>query len=286
MKKFFRYFRGEFNGHYLRSLAICPNYTISDISDELAYQVLCQWKLEDEVDSDEMSIRDEDVLNIARIAGLYQLQADRFSMFGSIWFTQSHLVNGEERSERGLLDMNTGLFRFVREDNDDYPDDIINESSENLRASLVPEGAVPVGYLPYDRQLYTWEGDVIYDNLLPEPPTDGTPYTAFYGENFLTLEERHGRETMFTINVFKRFFECMQCIRHNGPSIGSFMEITRLLGEGYIHDIEITPSGKFYTVAYKLGKDSNIPNKDRRLAAWRDVISKKFKLFALLEEVA
>jgi len=285
MRQPFRYSRGEFNGHYLKTLSACPNYAVQDVLDEMTYQRLVQWKLEDAVDHGEMFIKDEDIVNIARIAGVIQSYAYSKSNLGSVMYTQSHIVNGKERSERGLLNMQTGLFEFVRTDRDEYQDDVANRASKNLRMGMVPDGAEPVGYLPYGAQLYAPEGEVIWENLLPEPPDDGTPYTPFYGEKFLTFEEYFNRETLFAIDVFKTLFECMQRIRYNGPTITSFMEITQIIGDGYIRDIEITPQGSYYVVFYKLDAESEVLNKERRFTAWQDVCAKKFKLFVLEERM-
>jgi len=281
MKQPFRYFRGEFNGAYLYALVTSPNYAVQDILDELAYHALFQWKLEDEVGSGEMAIRHKDMLDIAIIAGLFQPRFYGKASLGSIYFTQSRIIDGKERSERGLMDMSGEGFKFVRGEQDEYPDDIVNEASENLRMVLVPEGTEPVGYIPLGAQLYTPEGEIIWDNVLPEPPDDGTPYTAFYGEKFLIYEESFNKETPLTIDIFKLLLECVQKIRYNGPTFANFMEITRILGAGYIYDIEIVPHGRYCTIFYSVDDLSEIEGKDRRYAAWVNICKQKFKLFVL-----
>jgi len=281
MKQPFRYFRGEFNGAYLYSLVTCPNYVVQDILDELVYHTSFQWKLEDEVSIDEMPVRYEDMINIAKIAGLYQLWFYGRSSLGSTYFTQSHVVNGKERSERGLMDMKAEGFTFVRREQDEYPDDIVGEASADLRMGLVPTGTEPVGYIPLGVDIYTPEGEIIWDNILPTPLIDDVPYTTFYGEKFLVHEEFFNKETSLTMDVFKLLVECVQKIRYNGPTIASFMEITKILGAGYIYDIEIVPSGRYYTILYSINDLSNIMYKDRRFAAWLSICAQKFKLFVL-----
>ena len=59
------------------------------------------------------------------------------------------------------------------------------------------------------------------------------------------------------------------------------MEVTRILGTGYIYDIEIVPSGACYVVYYRINDASQITDKDRRLAAWQNICGQKFKLFIL-----
>jgi len=280
MKQPFRYFRGEFNGKFLYNLAICPNFAVQDVLDELVYQTLFQWKLEDEITRGEVAIRFEDIINIAKIAGLFQLRSYGRVSLGSVYFTPSHVVKGKERSERGLMDMSIENFKFVRTEHDEYPDDIVNDASEKMKQGLVPAGTAPIGYVRYDTPLYTDEGEIIEANILPEPPTDA-PYITYYGEKFLIHEEFFNRETPLPMEVFKLLFECMQKIRYNGPTIASFLEITGILGAGYIHNIEIVPFEDYYTVYYSLNNDIDIEGRDRRFAAWLRICEQKFKLYVL-----
>jgi hypothetical protein len=279
MKQPFRYFRGEFNGKYLYDLVRCPNFNSQDIIDELVYQILFQWKLEDEVTANEIAIRDEDIINIGKIAGLFQPRTVNKVSLGSTYFTQSHIVNGQQRSERGLMDMENESFRFVREEQDDYPDDIVNEASEQLRMGLIPSGTEPVGYVLAGTPLYDNEGNIIWDNVLPDPPMDGSVYIPFYGEKFLVHEEFFTRVTPLTIDIFKLLLECVQRIRYNGPTIKSLFEITKILGEGYIYDLQISSQVRYYLCYYRLDEDTTVLNRERRFGAWQNICKQKFKLF-------
>jgi hypothetical protein len=279
MKQPFRYFRGEFNGKYLYDLVRCPNFAAQDIIDEIVYQTLFQWKLEDEVTLNEVAIRDEDIVNIGKIAGLFQLRTLGRVSLGSTYFTQSHLVAGKQRSERGLMDMRSEGFRFVREEQDDYADDIVNEASERLRMGLVPSGTEPVGYVPAGTPLYDREGNIIWENVLPDPPLDGSAYIPFYGEKFLVHEEFFDKEAPLTVEVFKLLLECVQRIRYNGPTIKGLFEVTRILGEGYIYDLKITAQARYYLCYYRLDDNTTVTDRERRFAAWRNICMQKFKLF-------
>jgi len=283
MKQPFRYFRAEFNGKYLYNLVTCPNHAVQGILDELVYQTLAQWKSDDEVNAKEMPIREKDLISIAKIAGLFWPLSYGYKTLGSILFTHSHVVNGEERSERGLLDMYNENIRFVREEYDDYPDDIVNDASEERRMSLVPKDTEPVGYLPYGTELFTQDGDVINENLLDNPPTDGTPYTTYYGKRFLTFEETFFGDIFLPAELFKSLFECIQRVRYNGPTAANFMDITRSLGAGYIHDINIVPQGRFYFVYYRTNNNINISNAISRLNMWFYICAQQFKLFVPIE---
>jgi hypothetical protein len=278
MKQPFRYFRGEFNGKYIYSAAIAPNFNVQDVLDELVYQTLFQWKMEDEVTASEMAIRDEDIFGIAKTAGLFQPRAFQDVNLGSIFFTQDHVVDGKQRSERGLFDMDYESFRFVREEQDEYADDIVNEASEKKRQTLVPSGTEPVGYVREGTPLYGEDGEIIWDNVLPEPPADAA-YVPFYGEKFLTHSHPFLQETPLTVDVFKLLFECVQRIRSNGPTIKSLFDITQILGEGYIYDLSIAPQQYYNICYYRLNEDATVLNRERRFAAWKHICKQKFKLF-------
>jgi hypothetical protein len=282
VKRPFRYFRGEFNGKYLYDLVRCPNFNVQDVVDELVYQLLFQWKLEDEVTAHEMAVRDEDIINIGKIAGLFQPRTFNKISLGSTYFTPSHIVNGKQRSERGLMDMDHESFRFVREEHDDYPDGIVNEASERLRMGLVPPGTEPAGYVRAGTPLYDEEGNVLWDNVLPEPPADGSVYIPFYGEKFLVHEEFFSRETPLTVDIFKLLLECVQRIRYNGPTIKSLFDVTQILGEGYIYDLLIEAQAQYYLCYYRLNENILVFNRERRFGAWQHICRQKFKLFEFL----
>lgn len=282
MKQPFRYFRGEFNGKYLYELVRCPNFNVQSILDELVYYTLFQWKTEDEVNAKEMPIRDKDIINIGKIAGLFQPRIFQKLTLGSVYFTQSHVVNGKERSERGLIDMDLESFRFVREEEDDYSSDIAQEASERLRMSLVPSGTAPLGYVASGTQLYDDEGNVLWENVLSEPPLDGSAYVPFYGEKFLTHEEFFAREMPLIVEIFKLLLECVQRIRHNGPTIKSLFDVTQILGDGYIHDLKIEPDVRYYVCYYRLNEDAQVLNRERRFGAWQHICRQKFKLFEFI----
>jgi len=285
MKQIFRDYRGEFNGHYLKALVRSCNRFIKDVIDEFARQATFVWKLEHELVGNESPVLDEDIINIARIAGLVPPIAYGRSSLGSIQFAKSHIVNGKERSERGLMNMRTGVLEYVRTEQDNYFDDIVNEATENLRATFVPDTVEPIGFLPYGKQLYTPQGEVIWDNLLEFPPTDGTPYTEFYGEKYLTFEEYFNKEVIISINIFKALFECVQQIRFFGLTVDAFLNVTRILCLNFVHNIEITRSANGYVVFYDLNSLSEITDKDQRLAAWQEVVAKKFIHLTLVERL-
>jgi hypothetical protein len=280
MKLPFRFFRGEFNGHYLYKALTCLNDVIKDVLDELAYHATVQWKTAAETSPGETPLRDEDLFNLGRIAGLYPDNLLGRTTLGSIGLTQSYIVAGKQRSERALMDMESGSHRFVRTEQDDYPDDIVTDASPDRRIGFIPAGTEPVGYVPMGTPIYDDEGGVLWENLLYEPPTDGTPYAPFYGEKYLVHEEWFVKDSPLSPETFKELLECMLWVRRNGPSLGSFFTATRILTTGVVHNIEITPhSDRYYLVRYDIDPNSTIRDQDRLVASWLWVIRDKFKLF-------
>ena len=287
MKAPFRFFRSEFmKGVYLKHLVLIPNKVVQNVLDELVYHTLVQFKNGDEVDSGEVQIRDDDILNYGKIAGLFQPRVRTLTTAGSIHFSTSFIVEGQERSERGLMDMDIEKMAYYHVYNDDYPEDIINEANADFRSTFVPEGTQPIGYLPYGVDLYTSEGDVIWSNLLSVPPTDGTPYTNYYGEQYLVFNEYFDKEILLPISVFKLLLECVQRIRYNGPSVVEFLTITRILLDNYVYKIEITPSGSHYVVEYERNDDIDLDDRKSKYAAWQNICEQKFKHFVLVDREA
>jgi hypothetical protein len=148
----------------------------------------------------------------------------------------------------------------------------------------VPSGTVPVGYVLMDTPIWDSDGNVIWANVLSDPPTDGTPYIPYYGEKFLIQEEYYNKESPLTIDIYKALLECMQHIRYNGPTIASFFKITSMLVMGYIQNIQIVPSGRWCTVYYSLNSDTQLTHLEQRRTSWLTICKTKFKLFYMVEQ--
>jgi hypothetical protein len=282
----FRFHRGEFNkGVYLYNLLRTPNIYVQEVLDEIVYQATFQWKLDSEVTKDEAPIRTEDIYNIAKVAGVFQVLYTGDINLGSVGFTRSHIVNGKQRSERGLMDMVNEAYRFVRTQKDSYAGDIADEASADRRTGYVPAGTVPVGYVRSDTPLYRNDGTIIKENILPEPPNDGVPYVPFYGEKYLVHEHSYKGISPLNTAVFKVLFESLMYVRYNGPSIKSFLNIARLIGEGYIYEVSIEPQDRYYTCYYSLNDEIDILYRTWRLLVWRNVCRQKFKHFVLIQRV-
>jgi hypothetical protein len=279
MKLPFRFFRGEFNGFYLYRALVCLNTACGGIVDELVYQAASQWKTAEETAPGELPIREDDLIGIGKIAGLFQEQIIADTSLGSVTFTESHVVNGKERSERGLLDMELGANRYARTAQDDYPDDIVSETSASRRMSFVPSGTEPIGYVAFGTDIYNGDGTVIWDHVLPEPPDD-VPYTPFYGERFLVGEEWFVKATRLPVDVFKSLIECALHVRRNGPTIKTFFDVSDALVGGVVSEIELElMPERHYRLWYSVTNESNKKNQHSLLMAWLWMIRNKFKLF-------
>jgi hypothetical protein len=143
-----------------------------------------------------------------------------------------------------------------------------------------------------DTPLFNSDGTIIWDHVLPEPPAD-TAFVPFFGEQYLVTEETFILETTLTTPILMLLIECLQKVRYQGPSIALFMDITRILGEGYIYDVEIIPHAPYatsdsnttpyYEVRYKRDQSVDVDNVLRRHAVWQTVCQSKFKLFHLVD---
>lgn len=282
----FRFMRGELlNSFYIKNFLLCKNTAVQYLLDELAYQALFQWKLEEEISDGEVAVRPEDVVNLAKFSGIFRPIQYRQNTLGSIRMTESEIVGGVQRSERGLFNMSKEKMEFVRTERDNYTTDIVTESTTTRRQTLVPDGRTPVGYVALGTDLYAPDGTVLWANVLSAPPSDGTPYTTYYGENFLTFEETFNGMSEMSDEMFMHYYALLKRISANGPSVHEFLYLTKLFCIDYVYDIEIVAKDNYYNVYYSLNLDSDIDNRSGRFSAWKLVTSQKFKLFALLERV-
>jgi len=284
MKKPFRFHRGELNGYYIQKLLLCHNEAVKDVIEELVYQCVFQWKLEGEVTATELPIRESDIIGVGKFAGIYRPIQYSENIGDSVRLTESHVVAGQERSERGLFVPEADGFGFVRTEQDDYPSDISTEATSTAKETLIPHGLTPIGYVPYNVNIFNPDGSIIPGAILSSPPGGGVPYTEYYGDKYLYLEE-HFTDTqkVMSIEMFKKYIECLMRIRYNGVSIKEFLYITELLGEGYIYNITISQSAHYYVVNYSTNVFSSIDNKTGRLGTWLAVCTQKFKLFQLVQ---
>lgn len=299
-KRFFRFFRGELiTGFFLKHLVTFPNLYLEKqgLTDELEYQKNVQWVLAEQQTEKRVAMRENDMFGIGKVAGLFQPRTFLTSNIGSIWFTKSHIVNDKERSERGFVDMDAEYFVFRRVEQDDYPDhinaeiDVAKTEGKTLRSTFIehkqftPAGAKLLGYVKENTNIFDAEGEIIWDNILKEPPT-GCQYIEFFGMDYLVFESFFDKELPLTIDIYKMLLESLQIIRRKGASIASLMEITNFMVGGYVINIEIKHAEDdaghklwWYVVYYDLDPTKELYNRERRYVAWKNAMSMKFKMF-------
>ncbi len=151
-----------------------------------------------------------------------------------------------------------------------------------MQAGFVPEGQPILGYVEDGVDMIDENGYIREDLVLPEPPV-GKAYSPYYGEKFMHLAEVFAIIQELGYDTFMILFTNMQYIMYNGANIRSFLKITKLLTEDYIHDIEIETYQNRYVIHYSTDYASAIENKIRRLFAWRYIVNQTFKLFELRE---
>ena len=145
-KAFFRYIRGELlNGFYVRKLNLLANnlVSMSGLKNELLYWMSFQF----DTQAEKYPIRHDDLKGIAQVAGILSVRGATGFLPGWFRLSESYIVASKNRSERGLLNQETGELEYVRTALDDYPTDISTMATDGLRMALIPEGAEPIGYV-------------------------------------------------------------------------------------------------------------------------------------------
>lgn len=278
----FRFFRGEFNGYYVKAFFLSRNVAVQDILDELTYHAAKRWKLESEVGAGELPIRFEEMLGLASFAGVIRPVQFVQNTLGSVRFSSSSIVGGKERSERGLFAMTNEHMEYVRTEEDTYPDDITTEATADRRSTLVPEGATPEGYVEAGVTVFNEDGTIIPGSITATPPAVPA-YGDYHGNKYLFFEEQFKTEVEMDEETFKAYYECIMRMRRSGESIAELLNICEILCIDYVKDIEITQVGAYYELEYTLNTASTVENRGGRLAAWLAIISKRFKDFVTVE---
>jgi len=308
MKRPFRFFRGELNGWLLNKVCTFLNsyFDGEGMNEELVYNATFQWKLPEEVGAGETAIREEDIFNIGKVAGLFGPMWYIRTNMGSIRFTERTTGrSGQEISERGLFDMNAEQFKFYNDGvaHGDFANDINRHATKWTRSThpdsrspaSVP-GRVPLGWVEAGEKLYRDNGTINEEVLHWYPsddhpdgsnPPEGTVYVDWYGEEFLTFEHMYSMKLPLDVETFKALLEAVQRIRYNGTSVLLFLDITEILGGGYIYEIEIVQHEEdgvkkdWYDVWYDLNTSAATLVRERKYLAWQNVVKMKFKHFKL-----
>jgi len=284
MKKIFRFLRGELNGFYIKNISYCLNNVTRDIEELLKYFWRVQFKNPTEVTDKELPISEHDLLGIGRFAGIFMPTITADSTSGSLRFSDAHIIDGINYSERGLFERFKEDWTYFRTNQNTYTDDISTLATRDMQTGFVPEGQPILGYIEEGVDMFDENGYIRTDLILPSPPV-GKAYSPYYGEQFMHLAE------VFTIiqelgyDTYMTLFTNMQYIMYNGVNVRSFLRITDSLVSGYVENITIEADTNRYIVEYTINNESEIDNRIKRLFAWQYIIKQTYKLFVLQERV-
>ena len=284
MKKIFRFLRGELNGFYIKNISYCLNNVTRDIEELLKYFWRVQFKNPTEVTANELPISEHDLLGIGRFAGIFMPNITADSTSGSLRFSNAHIIDGINYSERGLFERFKEDWTYFRTNQNTYTDDISTLATRDMQTGFVPEGQPILGYIEEGVDMFDENGYIRTDLILPSPPV-GKAYSPYYGEQFMHLAEVFTLIQELGYDTYMTLFTNMQYIMYNGVNVRSFLRITDSLVSDYVENITIEADTNRYIVEYTLNHESEIDNRIKRLFAWQYIIKQTYKLFVLQERV-
>lgn len=274
-KEIFRYLRGELNGFYIQNIHQAWNEYIKDIKAFFIYF--------NNMQTEEGKISDEDLNNLGIFAGTFFPLIEKSEQLSNLRMTESHIVDGNEYSERGLFDTVQERFDFVHT-SDPQSTDINTLATDTERSSLVGDEAVQ-GYISSEEtDVLDDEGKVKPEKVLASPPD--VAYSNFYGNQFLFLAEGNISYETLDSALFLALFKTMQWIRYNGISVASLVElITIICPEGLvkIQSINVAPDNVHYDITYVFDNSVDILHKQQRLLLFKYVMNIKFPQVTLIE---
>jgi len=306
VKAFFRYLRGELlNGFYIRKMNLIADklLSMSELKAELLYWMNAQFNEKTGFNI----LRESDLKGIAQVAGVLSVRGLTDFLVGWFRLSESFVVKGKERSERGLLNQTSGLLEYVRTDLDTYVTDISTIATDMLRMSLIPEGEEPIGYVWGDSAAILLEtGKVNEDLLRLTPPVgytynstthiwewkDEYPYTGpgesvpplyapWYGDKYLPLTASYFMQVALPDNILTYLLQTHQMIKYNGLGLRYLLEATAEIIPDLITDLKIELAEEFSSWHHKMTFTRNEYNFSVnsgwiRFAAWGYFVRSKF----------
>lgn len=261
-KLFFRFLRGELNGYYLDNINATFNRAGRRIQTFLSDFRRMTFKRDDEVTGHELPISNEALEGLSLFAGVFAPYVYQDALKSSLHFTASHIVNGKERSERGLYREGSDTFEFVRTEQDDYPTDINTEASEAKKSTFVEEGRTPVGYFPEGERIFNEDGSLDMTKLMPSPRA-GHADAPYWGEKFMYFAEEYPVRAVTSNRVLVSLVRAMQWVRYNGVSVKSLVEFTSILCPDFLFITNIDWDGHYAygVVSYGIDENYDVPDK-------------------------
>lgn len=261
-KLFFRFLRGELNGFYINNLNETLNSACASIRSYFADFHDMQFKRDDEVTEKETPISAEALSGLATFAGIFAPFVYQDALNDSIHFTQSHVVNDVERSERGLYKRAQQAFEFVRTEYDNYPNDINTEASDEKKSTFVEENRQPVGWFPEGEKIFKADGSLDLSKLIPAPRA-GHADAPYWGDKFMYFAEEYPVKAVTSNRVLVSLVRAMQWVRHNGVSITSLAEFARILCPDFLFITNIDWDEHYAYAVVSYGIDENFEAEDK-----------------------
>ena len=279
-KAFFRHLRGELNGYYITNIHNTLNKATDDNKLFLMNTKNEQFKLG--------FMRDKVLYGIGKFAGIFLPRVSLSDSLSSIHMTDSHVVDNEEYSERGLFVPSSETFMFFHTSQEEYSDDINTLATSEQKSSMIGEEQI-VGYISADNQdVFDEEGNVKPEAILTTPPAEGA-YSEYYGDEFAYLSEAIPVYTDISKELYIELYKSLQIVRYNGTSLESLCDIiASLCPEGLIQidNISVGVDGKHINIYYKYNSDiETVSMKQQRVALMLYLVELKFKQVAMIEEL-
>ena len=243
-KALFRFLRGELNGYWITNIHNSLNEYSKDIK-----KFFVDWQNQQFAPGE---ISNETLYNIGKFASVFLPRRPVADSRTSLYMTDSHEVDGEEFSERGLFNTDTESFEFVHTDPSIETPDINTLATATKRSSLVGDEQ-EVGYISSEEtDVLDDEGKVRPEKVLPSPP-ENVAYSEYYGDSFLYLSEGNTVYESISPVLFMELFKALQWIRYNGSSIASLVLIISILCPESLVQIdhtEVSADGRAILVYY------------------------------------
>lgn len=277
-KLFFRFLRGEINGFYLTRLNDAVNVLTKDIRDFFVSFKAMQFN--NDMDSNTL-------FGIGKFASVFLPYYTTEEQTLAVTFSESHVVDGTEYSERGLYNTDEERFEFEHTTQEEGLPDINTLATSTLRSSLVGDEQ-PQGYIPSSAtNVLDENGNVRMSKVLPTPPS-GEAYSEFYGNEFLFLSEGASLQyKSLNPELYIDIYKTLQWIRYNGVSLESLLHITEVLcPDGFvkIKSIELAEDNLHFQITYVIDEGSVVTNKAQRLFLLEYLIRLKFKQYNIASD--
>lgn len=278
-KRFFRFLRGELTGKYVQAISRCL--------DKNAYFIYSLYNKMVSFQFDKEHLDKDFTYNIGKITGVFVPRLSLNESYGGIRLTDSFIIGGVERSERGLFDTEEESFKLKHTEQDNYAQDINTLSNNALRTSFVEENKRPIGYIRSDeKNVFTDEGEVDLTKVKTIKP-EGVAYADFYGNQYLFIIDSENERHSINLEVYFYLIQSMQYVRYNGANLGSLFKAAEILcPKGLLEIISIVynESRFCFDFIYRLNKNVSLSKKEERFFAFKLLLKFKFKQFNLIEK--